>query len=371
MSILTAIGQRLGWKLFLSYLVIVIVGMVVLAGTVQLQVPTALAHHAAHMVELAGDNPLLAADLNRSFAAAINEVMTAAAIAAFLAAIVVSIFTARRIVGPVQDMMQASRNIAAGDYRQRVRVPGQDELGALAESFNTMAETLEHTERRRLELIGNVAHELRTPLTSIRSVMEGLIDGVLPADQDTFIAVQREATRLQRLVGDLQELSRAEAGQIPLDLRPVEPGELVRTVAGHLAAQFQDKGVDLRLELPADLPLVQADAGRITQVLTNLLGNALQYTPAGGAVTVRASGNPREVAFIVQDTGVGIAAEHLPHVFERFYRVDKSRSRAGGGSGIGLTIARYLVEQHGGHIIATSAGPGQGSNFTFTLPRAI
>jgi len=365
---LAMLKRRLVWKLFLSYLVIVVVGVAVLAGTAELSVPGALARHTARMQAQIGNDPGLTADLHRSFTSAVTEVLSLAALAAILAAVVVSLFTARRIVEPIRAMMQASQDIAAGDYRQRVRVPGADELGALAEAFNRMAATLEQTEARRLELIGNVAHELRTPLAGIRSSMEGLVDGVLPAEPETFLGVQGEAARLQRLVGDLEVLSRAEAGQIPLDIRPLVLADLVHSVAERLAPQFEDKGVALQLELTPDLPPVPADAGRLTQVLTNLLGNALQYTPAGGQVTVRAWRADREVRVAVQDTGAGISAEHLPHLFERFYRVDKSRSRAGGGSGIGLTIAKHLVEAHGGRIWAESPGPGQGSAFTFALP---
>jgi len=329
MNFLNALRQRLGWKLFLANLVIVLVGVIVLAGTAELHAPAALARHTARMEALVGDNPTLVADLHDNFMAAVNEILAVAALAALLAAALISSFVARRIVGPVRQMMHASQRMAAGDYHERVHVPGEDELGALARSFNQMAETLEQTEQRRLDLIGNVAHELRTPLTSIRGIMEGLVDGVLPAEPATFLGVQREVSRLQRLVHDLEELSRAEAGQIPLEFRPVAPADLIHAAAERLQPQFDDKGVNLNLETPDNLPSVQAD------------------------------------------TGIGISPEHLPHIFERFYRVDKSRSRAGGGSGIGLTIARHLVEAHGGRIWVESAGAGQGSTFAFTLPLAI
>jgi signal transduction histidine kinase len=387
MKLLQTLQQRLGWKLFLSYLIIIVVGVVVLAGTAEFHAPAALARHIARMEALLGDNPSLVADLDENFRAAVNEILVVAALAAFLAAVAVSIFTARRIVGPLQAMMKASQHIAAGDYHQRVRVPSQDELGALAWAFNRMADTLERTEQRRMELIGDVAHELRTPLSSIKGIMEGLVDGVLTAEPATFLLVQREVARLQRLIHDLEELSRAEAGQVPLDLRAVAPADLVRAAADHLCPQFEDKSVSLHVDLPADdstepssraqaeglakvLPQIRADPSRIIQVLLNLLGNALQYTPSNGQVTVRALRDGREVVIVVQDTGIGISAEHIPHIFERFYRVDKSRSRPGGGSGIGLTIAKHLVEAHGGRIWATSPGLDQGSTFSFTLPIA-
>jgi histidine kinase len=213
-----------------------------------------------------------------------------------------------------------------------------------------------------------VAHELRTPLTTIKGTAEGLIDGVLPPDLETFHRVYKEADRLQRLVSDLQELSRVEARAYQLDRKPVWAGDLVSAVVERLSPQFGDKGVALITDVSAGLPLVLADEDRIGQVLLNLVGNALQYTPAGGRVTIHASREGDMVAVAVEDTGIGIPAEHLPHLFTRFFRVDKSRSRAGGGSGIGLTISRYLVEAHGGTIIAESPGSGEGSTFTFTLP---
>ncbi|MBC8446706.1 MAG: HAMP domain-containing protein [Chloroflexi bacterium] len=370
MKLLQTLQQRLGWKLLLSYLVIMVVGVVVLAGTAQFHAPAALARHIARMEALPGYDPALAADLHESFQAAVNEILVVATLAAFLAAVVVSTFTARRIVGPIRAMMEASQRIVAGDYRQRIQAPSRDELGSLARAFNRMAETLERTEQRRMELIGDVAHELRTPLSSVRGIMEGLVDGVLPPEPAAFLLVQREVGRLQRLVHDLEELSRAEAGQIPLELHSVAPADLVRAAADRLRPQFEDKGVNLHVDVPTNLPQVRADPNRIIQVLLNLLGNALQYTPSGGQVTVRAWRDGREVVIVVQDTGIGIPAEHLPHIFERFYRVDKSRSRPGGGSGIGLTIAKHLVEAHAGRIWATSPAPGQGSTFSFTLPIA-
>ncbi|HBY93192.1 MAG: ATP-binding protein [Ardenticatenaceae bacterium] len=370
MTPVSRLQQHLGWKLFVSYLIIVIVGVVVLITTAAFHTPAALARHTARMQALLGADPILIDELHADFRAAINEVLAVAALAATGAAVAVSVFTTRRIVGPIQAMTRASRGIAGGDYHGRVQVPSQDELGILGQTFNRMAETLERTEQRRLALIGDVAHELRTPLSSIKSTMEGLVDGVLPAEPATFLSVQREVTRLQRLIDDLAQLSRAEAGQLLLERRAVAPAEVIRGAVDRLRPQFEDKGVRLRVDLPAELPHVWADPHRLTQVLLNLLGNALQYTRPGGQVTIRAWCEGRAVATAVQDTGIGIAPEHLAHLFERFYRVDKSRSRAGGGSGIGLTIAKHLVEAHGGRIWATSSGPGQGSTFTFTLPVA-
>jgi signal transduction histidine kinase len=365
---LAALRRRLGWRLFLSYLVIVIVGVTVLMSTAWLLAPASVSRHAAAMQAVIGDDPALVADVYRAFTQGVMEVLGVAAGAAMLTALLISLFTARRIVTPIRAMTTASQRIAAGDYGQRVPVPGDDELATLAQSFNRMAETLDQTERRRLELIGDVAHELRTPLAAIRSSMEGLIDGVLPAKTETYASIEREAARLQRLVRDLEELSRAEAGQITLERQRVALGELLQIAMQRLQGQYEDKQVGLELA-PTDPDLfVRVDVNRILQVLTNLLGNALQHTPAGGQVTLRARQDANNAVVSVVDTGVGIGPEQIHYVFERFYRVDKSRSRAGGGSGIGLTISKHLVEAHGGRIWAASDGLGRGSTFAFTLP---
>lgn len=370
MNLVATIRQHLGWKLAISYLVVIAVTVAVMATAAQFHTTEALNHHMATMQALASNDPALQNELETSFHAAVNEILVVAAAVAVLAAFSVSLFTARRIVGPVRQMLRASQHIAAGHYRQRVEVPGEDELSALAVSFNQMAKTLDDTEQRRLALIGDLAHELRTPLSNIRATMEGLTDGVLEPESNTFLEVERETARLQRLVRDLEELSRAEAGEISLSRQDVDPQQLIRSVAGRLQPQFTDKDVSLTLALPEHLPSIHADPARITQVLLNLLGNALQYTPSGGAVTVRAWDDNRQLLVAIEDNGIGISAENLSHIFERFYRVEKSRSRAGGGSGIGLTIARHLIEAHDGQIQATSPGLDQGSTFTFSLPHS-
>ena len=257
-------------------------------------------------------------------------------------------------------MSLATQRIADGRYEERVQVWGEDELAQLGMRFNQMAEKLNQVETMRRRLIGDVSHELRTPLTAIKGSMEGLIDGVLPATQETYQQIHAEADRLNRLVDDLQELSRVEARAYELEIHPLDVSSLVRTVTKRLTSQAESKRISLDLELASDLPGVLADEDRAVQVLTNLVGNALQYTPENGKVTIAAKQINNEVQISVRDTGLGIPPEHLLQIFDRFYRVDKSRSRrAGGGSGIGLTIARALVEAHGGHIWAESTGEGR------------
>ncbi len=368
MNLLQVIRRRLGLKILLANLLVVLVGTTTLLATTTFASPNALADHVTRMETLMGRNPLLVEEERKSFVNAINEVLSLAAAASSIAAVVVSVFVTGRIVSPIRSMTKASRNIAAGDYHQRVQMPEPDELGSLARSFNQMAKQLEQIEQKRIELIGDVAHELRTPLAGIQGTIEGLVDGVLPAGTDTFMGMQREVNRLQRLVQDLEELSRAQAGQITLDKQPVELSTLIRSASERLISQFAGKHVILRMELSPSLPRIRADAGRLTQVMVNLLGNALQYTPENGQVTVRTWHEDKFVHVAVVDTGIGIGPEHMPHVFERFYRADKSRARIGGGSGIGLTITKHLVEAHDGHIRVASAGAGQGSQVTLSFP---
>lgn len=377
------IRQHLGWKLFVSYVIIIVVGVVSLAVAAELHTPAAINRHMLEMAPMMGGSMGMMTDLTESFTQTVNEVLLVAASLAFVTAVLVSTFVTRRIVKPVQEMKTASQRIADGRYEERVRVSGEDELAELGRSFNRMAQELAQTEERRRQLIGDVAHELRTPLSSIKSVMEGLQDGVLASEPETFANVEREVNRLQRLVRDLEELSKAEAGQIQLEKELVNPKEIVETAVARLRPQFADKQVTLSTDIPPNLPAITVDSGRMTQVLLNLLGNALQYTSSGGQVTIECSVSNKQLAvdsehhlpntdhrllITVTDTGIGLTADQLSHIFERFYRVDKSRSRAGGGSGIGLTISKHLVEAHNGRLTAISPGLDQGSTFTIVLP---
>jgi len=385
------VRTHLGVKLFLSYLAVVLVGVIVLALTVPAVIPQAFNRHLGNMGVTNGMGMMggsgsgqggsqgfgfgngqgsgMMADLFLGFRAGVFEALAWAAGAAVVVAVLISLIFSRRILHPLQGMMQASQRIADGHYDERVTAEGVDELGQLATRFNQMAEKLERVEAMRRQLIGDVSHELRTPLTAIKGSMEGLMDGILPATDETYQQIHQEADRLNRLVDDLQELSRVEAGAYEMDLRPTQIAPLMETLAKRFHQQFEAKRVKLDLSLPADLPPILVDENRILQVLTNLTGNALQYTPEGGMVTVSAVRKNGSVLISVRDTGAGIAPEHLSHLFDRFYRVDKSRSRAtGGGSGIGLTIAKFLVEAHGGVINVKSEGIGKGSEFSFTLP---
>jgi len=295
-----------------------------------------------------------------------------AAVAGAATAVVASLFVARRISAPVRRMLAATRRISAGRYDERVPVQEPDELGELAEGFNAMAAALEADERRRSDFIADVSHELRTPISTLQGYAEGLVDGMIEPTEETFGLMHAEAERMRRLVDDLRQLSRAEAGELSLNVVPAEPEALLKRAADGLAPMFAGKGVELRVGAKGRVPEVRADPDRVVQVLSNLLGNALRHTPPGGRVAAGVEDRSGAVLFVVEDTGEGVEPEHLPHLFERFYRVEKSRSRSGsrGGSGLGLAISRALVEAMGGGIRAESDGPGRGTRFVFSLPAA-
>ncbi len=377
------IRRHLGARLLLSYLAVVLIGAVVLFITSQSILPGSFNRHMQGLGQGFGMGQMMGAgrqgqggpgmmgQLYTDFRAGFNEALGYAALAAVVVAIALSLVLSRSVVAPLRRMEAASQRIAEGRYDERVQVSGSDELAQLAMRFNQMAGKLEQVESMRRQLIGDVSHELRTPLTAIKGSMEGLIDGVLPADAATFEQIHAEADRLNRLVDDLQELSRVEAGAAPLDLAPVDIAAMLQTVQKRLGHQFAARNIALHVQPAPDLPRALADADRTLQVLTSLAGNALQYTQEGGSVWVSAQRSGSEVQVSVRDTGIGIPPEHQAHIFDRFYRVDKSRSRqAGGGSGIGLTIARALVDAQGGRLWVASEGEGRGSTFIFTLPVA-
>jgi signal transduction histidine kinase len=365
------IRERLGAKFFLANLIVILVGISILAITIQATIPVSFNRHMAGMMTNGmgmGQGQGYGKTLFDNFRASMFESLGYAVIASVVAALLVSLFLSRRIVAPVRGLTKASQHIAEGHFDERVQVDGTDEIAQLAERFNQMTTQLEQVESMRRQLIGDVTHELRTPLTSIKGYMEGLIDGVLPSTPETFNQIHYEADRLSRLVDDLQELSRVEAKAYSLDFRSVVVSNLAQTTIKRLSPQANSKRIGLRSSLRADLPSIQVDEDRITQVLVNLVANAIQYTPEGGDVIISAARHDDEIYISVQDTGIGIPSEHIANLFTRFYRVDKSRSRnAGGGSGIGLTIARHLVEAHGGRIWVESSGEGQGSTFSFSL----
>jgi histidine kinase len=367
--------RRLRWKLFISHLMVGVIAVAVVLATASVLANLSLVHDilgpytASGSGEIAPDM-LLEGQLLLRFEAVVQEALLAAAFSALLAAVIISLSVSLRIVEPLQAISAVSRRLAQGYYRERTVIESSDdELAELSRSVNQLAEALEQTEQRRLALIADVAHELRTPLSTISGYMEGLLDGVVQPEAQTFHLVLHESERLQRLIEDLMLLSRAEAGQIPIVPQVIDLRPILETQIARFQPQFTARQIALSLIVPdVALPRVWADPDRVDQVLINLLTNALRYTPDGGRVRLRAYERDNHMIIVVEDTGIGIAPEHLAHLFERFYRVDKSRARASGGSGIGLTIARHLVYAQHGDIWAESSGPGQGSRFIFTLP---
>ncbi|GAA1548685.1 sensor histidine kinase [Nocardioides humi] len=305
--------------------------------------------------------------VEEAFASALVLSVSLALLASVLAALAVSWYFSRRVQRSIGDVAAAAAQIAAGRYDARVPDPGLGgEFASLALTYNRLAEKLEATESTRRSMLADLAHEMRTPLATIDAHLEAVEDGVRVLDDDTLGIIRGSTGRLRRLAEDMTAVSRAEEG-LDVTLRPVAATDVAAAAADVARDRYAAKGVDLRTELD-DVGQVRVDADRFGQVLGNLLDNALRHTPAGGTVTLACRRIDHWLEYRVADTGQGVAAEHLPHLFDRFYRADTARDRGHGGSGIGLAIARALVEAHGGGISATSAGPGLGATFTVRLP---
>jgi signal transduction histidine kinase len=268
----------------------------------------------------------------------------------------------RRMAAPIGEVMEAADRVAGGDYATRVQVRGPGEVGRLASSFNQMTERLQANETQRRALLADVAHELRTPLSVIRGSVEGMLDGVYPPDEAHLAPVLEETAVMARLLDDLQTLSTAEAGVLRLHRERLDPVALAQDAAAAFRSRADRAGVGLDCRAAGPVPDVDVDQVRIGEVLANLLTNAIRHTPPGGSVQVVVGPAPAGVAFAVSDTGPGIDARDLPHVFDRFVK-----SADSGGAGLGLAIARSLVEAHGGRITAESV-PGQGTTMRFVLP---
>ncbi len=367
--------RQLRWRIVIANMMVVVVGVAIvllMAFLITTQiVPEAVETSLSALTE--ADASSLAgavSSLLDSFRQSILTAVTVAAIGAIIAGLITSYLLAKEILRPLDEIATSSERIARGHYNERVAVPPSDELALVAENFNQMAESLEQVEEQRVALIGNVSHELRTPLAGLNGYLEGLMDGVFPADDETFALMDHEIRRLRRLVNDLQALSRVESGQISLHLSDFDIKPEIERVVAQLRPQAEAQHLNIMCELGALDVAVHADIDRVAQVLLNLLGNAIRYTPEDGTIIVYLHQNQNMVQVDVVDTGMGIPTEALPYIFERFYRVDASRTRQSGGSGIGLTISRYLVWAMGGELTAVSDGDGQGATFSFTLPLA-
>ena len=311
--------------------------------------------------------PVLADPVASRISGVVNRSLLWAGIgAAALGALLVWLLS-RRALAPLQNLGAAARRLGRGDLSQRADTTGPTEIRELAHSFNVMAEGLEEAERQRRNLTADVAHELRTPLSNIQGYLEAIRDGLVDPTPETIDTIHGQALHLSRLVEDLRLLAQMEAGALQLQLSSTRIEELLQSSVEAVRPRADAKRIDLSLDAQPSLPMLDLDATRISQVIGNLLENAITHTPEGGRVSVLARASAGAVEVTVSDTGAGIASEDLPRLFDRFYRADPSRDRSTGGAGLGLTIARRLVEAHGGTIEVESE-LGRGSRFTVRLP---
>ena len=356
-------------RLLLAQAVVLLTGALT-AWLVAAKVGPSVFHEHLAMASV-GSTPAQILHTEEAFQSANTISLSLALLAALAAASGVSVYQTRRIGRSVATIAAAASDVAGGHYDVRVPGPGLGlEFDALASGFNQMASRLGSVERTRLRLLADLGHEIRTPVATLEAYLEALDDGVATLDAETAELLRAQTRRLARLSEDISSVSRAEEGQVRLDLRSAQPASVVAAAVDGAAAAYKAKGVPLLTRIPNRLPDLRMDPDRMAQVLGNLLDNALRHTPPAGTVTVSATSSARTgvVELWVADTGDGIPTEHLPHVFERFYRVDTARDRAHGGSGIGLAIAKALVEAHGGQLSVTSSGTGQGSTFRILLP---
>ena len=330
-------------------------------------VPMVIRRHRVGFISVAPLNVSGEPNTEQQFRQSLNRSLIVGGMVATVIALLLSYVVSTRMTRPLVSMTGAAKRLEGGDLSERVEVESEDEIGQLGEAFNHLAETLERQERMRKNLTADVAHELRTPLAVIRSHIEAYMDKVIEPDPENLQSIHEEIMRLGRLVNDLSELAKAESGRLELDRVDVDLGEVAERVVTGLTPFASEKGIAIGLEAePGTLGCFDQD--KLRQVVVNLIGNAIKFTPEGGRVDVKVFDRGPDVVVVVKDTGSGITPDDRAHIFERFYRVDKSRSRATGGSGIGLTIADELIKLHDGHIEVESA-PGEGSTFTVILPR--
>lgn len=360
-------GVTLYAKLFVSHALVVALAVVALLALTEGLASGFIRHHVEQMVALIGPaGRSLSPDLERGMRGTLTSALLLAVPLALAVAAVAALLASRRVVGAVRLLSEGSRALAGGEYRRRLPEEGRDELADLARHFNRMAGTLQQVEQARTELIGNVAHELRTPLAAARGYAEGISDGVL-APPGASQALLHELGAMERLVRDLSLVSRIEAGAVELHLQDLAVQDLLDRAAERFGPAYAERGVDLQLA-PAGGLRTHADPERAEQVLANLLSNALRHTPNGGQVQVGVSRDGPHIRLRVQDSGPGVAPQHAGRVFERFYRADPARSRASGGSGVGLTIARGLARAMHGELGLDPPRASAGASFSLTLP---
>jgi len=379
MKMINYLRSHLNLKVFIAFSIVIAVCVIIIITAIEFIMPSAFNNHMEFM-KIALNDPakteqVLNDDLFSSFRSAVYNALNFAIPSALIAAIIISVSFSRQFVQPIRKMLNVSEEISDGNYSERIPVPGNqspenlDELGRLAIGFNQMTSRLEHNEKLRRELIGDVSHEIRTPLAFIKASIEGLMEGIIPCSDENFLEIQAEINRLDRLVNDLLELSILESGEFPLQRQITQIPDLIQSLVIHMQGKIHDKHIQLTSQIEENLPPINLDKDRIKQVLYNILSNAIQYTPRGGHIHINVSleKNKKSVRIWIRDSGIGIPQDQLKNVFKRFYRVDKSRTRESGGSGIGLTVAKQLVEAHGGKIWAESEGQDRGTTIHFTL----
>jgi len=298
----------------------------------------------------------------------INMTLLYGALIGAVIALLLGVFLSRTLTRPIRELTRATHAVSEGDLSQQVQVRSKDELGELAQAFNKMSAQLSRSVNARKQMTADIAHELRTPLSLILGHAEAVHDGVLSPTRENFEIIREEATRLEHLVNDLRTLSLADAGELSIQIQTIEPQRLVNEVSSLYQYQTQRKNISFELDVPASLPNIEVDPGRMTQVLTNILDNALRHTPEGGRITLAAKEVNDMVELSVQDSGPGLSLEDIDRIFERFYRTDLSRQREDGGSGLGLAIARSIVQAHGGQLSAESE-PDSGLKVKIRLPK--
>lgn len=302
------------------------------------------------------------------FGTELFPLLVQAAILGLVVALVLAVVISRSIAQPLQRLAVAAEEVANGKFAQRLPVSGPKEIAAVAEAFNRMSEEVRAEKAAQKDFLANVSHDLKTPLTSIQGFSQAIVDGAAPDPIKAAQIIYDEAARLNRMVVELTELARLEAGRLSLHMSPIDMGQLTEAIAQRLAIVARQKRITFNVDAPS-MPPISGDGDRLAQVLTNLISNAIQYTPEGGQIDIRTRVRESGVEIIVQDTGVGISAQDLPRIFERFYQVDKARGPRR-GTGLGLAIVQEIVQAHGGRVTAASAGEGRGSTFTVWLPIA-
>jgi two-component system sensor histidine kinase BaeS len=305
--------------------------------------------------------------VEEKYVARINQALLIVAVGGVLLALILGLLLARTLTRPVRELTAATRAMAKGELEQQVPVRSRDELGELTTAFNQMSADLTRSNQSRRQMTADIAHDLRTPLTVLAGYLESLRDGVLKPTRERFDVMHQEAQHLQHLVDDLRTLSLADAGELSLNRQLIPPQDLLERLATAYEHTSRQKNLTLQVQAAPDLPEIQVDVDRMVQVLENLVSNAMRYTPAGGTITLSAKRDQESVLLKVTDTGAGILPQNLPHIFDRFYRADQARQQAEGESGLGLAIAKSIVEAHGGKISAESK-PGRGSTFMVALP---